>query len=183
MAGRLARATVCESGTCSTSNLLVRGDCVSFVSVEQVEKFGEHPLDEKKMRSDLWLPRGYVLVHDTTGNTLNRCDFYVVKWRGSGPRKSHSSNPEPSADELDAARLYFGSDGRFTRGAVDIPKGPWQSHTQVRFIRYRRVGMHGGNYEHKYEVPVELHYSTRPLAWRLPLPSGCVVDARGFVYP
>lgn len=183
MAGRIASTTVCESGTCNAANLLVRGDKISFVSVEQVEKVGEHPLDEKKMPSDLWLPGRHVLVHDTVGSALTQCDFYVVKWYPPATRTRHRSNPQPSEQELEAARLYFGSDGRFTRGTVDIPNGPWHLLAQVRFIRYQRVGMHGGSYEHKYEVPVELHYCKRPLAWRLPLPTGCVVDARGFVWP
>jgi hypothetical protein len=183
MAGKLASSVVCEDGTCNAANLLVRGDKISFVSLEQVAKVGEYELDEKKMPSDLWLPRGHVLVHDTTGVALDRCDLYVVKWHTKTTNKAHRLNPAPSEEELEAARTYFGSDGRFMRGAVDIPKGPWQLHSQVRFIRYQRVGTHSGSYEHKYEVPVDLLYCKRPLAWRLPLPSGCVVDARGFVYP
>lgn len=177
--GRVAKTKVCERGVCDVGHLLVRGDRVSFVSTEQVRRVGRHKLDAVNMPSDVELPDDYVLVHDTTGKLLNRCDLYVVRWHKGSSNLGHNVSQEL----IRSAHDYYGFETPVTFGRVDIPKGKWHRLAKVAFIRYRRVGDSPGMFEHEYDVPVMLYDMTRPLAWRLPLPEGCVVDARGFVRP
>jgi hypothetical protein len=137
------------------------------------------------MPSDLLLPRSHVLVHDTTGELLNRCDLYAVRWHTQ--RRSNagaaSGIADISTDALDDAKQYFGISSRLQYGVVDIPDGRWQRFCRVQFIRYRRAGNQGGLFEHEYEPSIDLYACKSPLAWRIALPSGCVVDERGFVWP
>lgn len=179
MTGRLAATEVCDSKVCRTGHLLVRGDNISFVSVEQVAKVGRHKLDADKMPSDVVLPSNYVLVHDTTGSLLNRCELFIVRWHKGGAE----SVPDEASAAVADARAYFGSNVALQLGEVDVPKGPWHRVTKVAFIRYRRAGNTGGMYEHEFDAPVLLYDTVRPLAWKLALPDRCVVDARGFVRP
>jgi hypothetical protein len=171
-----ALANTCGPRACG--QMLVRGDRISFVSTEQVRRVGAHELNDKKMPSDLVCPPSYVLVGDPSGTMFDNCHFYVVKWSQSRAKRS---NIEPEAKER--ADEYFGSTRGLQVGSVDIPKGPWQRVAKVKYIRYRRFGEHAGNYEHTWEFPVTLQVSQNPLAWRVPLPQGCVVDERGFVWP
>lgn len=175
---RLAAAEICDNRVCEVVHLLVRGDRVSFVSTEQVSRIGEAKLDPVRMPSDVRLPAGYVLVNDATGRLLDKCDIYVVKWRNSRRRESTDVHP----NDLAAAEEYFGSGAPIRGGFVDIPRGPWKRVARVRYIRYERFGF-DTPFEHRYDVPVDLFYSARPLAWRVPLPEGCVINARGFVRP
>lgn len=174
---RVAETEICDSRQCEIAHLLVRGDYVEFVSAEQVRHFGSHPLDDRAMPSDVVLPQGYVLVHDATGTLLTPCDLYVVKWHRSGAKYAHNI----AAADRRAAESYFGDDD-LRVGKVDLPDGPWESVGKVKFIRYRRYGF-ANHFEHEYTRGVDLYQSQRPLAWRLQLPEGCVVDGRGFVVP
>lgn len=185
-AGKVAEAEVCDECSCAVSHLLVRGDVISFVSVEQTKLKGplsdEEKRNERKLPSDIKIPRNYVLVHDTTGTILDRCDMYVVRWRKTSVRNASNMRTDMNEEALRNAQQYFGADDlRF--GSVDIPKGPWHRVARIKHIRYRRVGVHSASYDHEYEVPVDLLYCKKPLAWRLPLPNGCIVDERGFVWP
>lgn len=189
--GRVAEAEVCESGTCSVGALLVRGDRISFVSVEQVKRLGakRSTKDGKVVweprvpPADVRVPRGYVLVHDTSGNLLSRCDLYVVKWH----KRSLGSIEVPEdlpTSQLNAAKKYYGKSTPIRIGSVDIPEGPWKRIPgKISCIRYYRAGVDRDYYEHEFDPHVELYDCARPIAWRLPLPDGCVVDDRGFVRP
>ena len=157
----------------------MRGDRISFVSVEQVKKVGRHKLDADKMPADVVLPEDFVLVHDTAGSLLNRCELFIVRWHKGGTDLAPNRTSRALAD----AREYFGRDVPLQMGEVDVPKGPWHRVAKVAFIRYRRAGNSGGMYEHEYDTPVFLLDTTKPLAWKLALPDRCVVDARGFVRP
>lgn len=179
MTARLAQTRICDAGYCEAGDLLVRGDRISFVSTEQIRKVGRHKLDPVAMPSDVKLPNSYVVVHDPTETLLNKCDMYFVRWRNVSRNRVLTVHPEL----MKIARAYFGSGSEISRGTVDIPKGPWHRECEVQFIRYRREGDDSNHYEHEYDVPVRLMYTTRPLAWRLPLPEGCVVNAHGFVRP
>lgn len=179
MAARVAQTEFCNEQKCWQSFLLVRGDQISFVSTEQVAKVGYHALDPKAMPSDIVLPKNYVLVHDTAGEFLNRCDFYVVRWY---PDKDHFDTNKMPAKARKDVHAYFGRNSSLQAGSVDIPEGPWRRDAKVRCIRYRRHG-YDRLFEHKYEVPVDLFYSSKPPAWRVSLPSSCIVDERGFVRP
>lgn len=192
-AGRIAEATVCDARGCYSSHFLVRGTRIEFLSVEALRKSGakrevrnDGPGGEGQVYwsprmppADIRLPPSYVLVHDTVGALLSKCDLYVVRWRRSGSK-------EMSKDILDDAREYFvnGSNQQLplSYGSVEIPEGPWHRESRVALIRYRRPGF-AKPFEHAYEPNVDVYYSERPLAWRLPLPAGCVVDSHGFVWP
>lgn len=179
MVARVAKTEVCDTKACYQGHLLVRGDKISFVSTEQVRRVGYHALDPDAMPSDIELPGNYVLVHDTAGELLNRCDFYVVRWYTDRGQSDHS---KIGSKALRDAHAYFGSGTSIKLGSVDIPEGPWKRETKVKCIRYRRHG-YDKLFEHTYDVPVDLFTTDRPLAWRVSLPSGCIVDERGFVRP
>lgn len=175
---KMANAKVCKKGVCETSQLLVRGDLIAFVSIEQVHKVGDHPLDEHAMPSDIVLPRSFVLVHDTSGALFNRCHMNFVRWGGGG-RKPNNARTH----DVQVARNYFGRNVRIASGNVEVPEGPWRRVAKVKYIRYRRAGHARGNYEHPFDPPVYLYETEKPLAWKLKLPNGCIVDDRGFVRP
>lgn len=178
MAARVAKT--CDGDACT--QLLVRGDAISFVSVEQARLVGcgkvcPMKLDDEAMPSDVRLPKNYVLVHDTEGTILGKCDFYVVKWRGNGGR---AANPDALPE---AVTKYFGNETPIRAGSVEIPDGPWKRVCQVRFIRYRRHGYHEKGFEHEWAAPQWLYVCERPLAWKVPLPAGCQVTEKGFERP
>lgn len=176
--GRVAVAEVCDAESCQQSTLLVRGDRISFVSVEQARKVGRHPLDEEKMPSDVFLPPDYVVVHDTSGILFDRCHMHIVKWRGGRKRLHNVRNLD-----VHSTSKYFGSDAKISVGEVEVPEGPWKKTAKIAFIRYRRTGNLKGNYEHDFDPCVFLYSTQRPLSWKLRLPNGCIVDERGFVRP
>lgn len=191
MAGgaRLAEAEVCNDRACATTQLLVRGDKVSFVSVEQAKKVGcstglcPMALSDAKMPADVKIPKPYVLVHDVLGELLDRCELYVVRWRGGARRMSNS---HPEAQQV--AEDYYGATTQVSVGSVEIPRGSWTRVAKVRFIRYTRASSpdvrRPRDYEHEYDPPVWLSVCRSPtLAWKISLPSGCIVDSRGFVRP
>jgi hypothetical protein len=189
-APRVAEVEVCDQEVCEIGHFLVRGDHVSFVSVEQAKRMGERRVDvntgESAWRdsrgrvipSDIPLPPQYVLVHDAAGRLLDKCEIYVLKWSSS--RRQMESDMHRS--DLRVAQDYFGNAASIRGGLVDIPRGAWRPEAEVRFIRYRRFGFRNA-FEHRYDPPVRLLSTTRPVAWKLPLPDGCVIDSRGFVRP
>jgi hypothetical protein len=158
----------------------VRGDYISFVSVEQAKNVGCGPdycpmaLNDKAMPPDIKLPAGFVLVHDASGGVFNKCDFYCVRWHGAIREKV-----EISPADREIARRYF-KNARPQVGEVDTPVGPWRRICKVKFIRYRRPGYPRG-FEHPYDPAVWLYGCDNAL--KLSLPGGCVVDDRGFVWP
>ncbi len=192
-AGRIVEAEDCTTGACYTHHMIVRGTNIQFVSVERVRNSGARrivrptgPNGEREVfweprmpAADVSFPRGYVLVHDTTGALLDRCDLYIVRDRGRGAKNA----PE---DVLQDAENYFidqfDRPMPLTYGSVEIPEGPWVRLARVRLIRYRRAGF-VKPFEHEYDPPVDVRYSKRTLGWRLPLPNGCIVDEHGFRWP
>ena len=205
MVARVAEA--CNDRFCS--HLLVRGDVIQFVSVEQFRRMGgikrqpEQPgpgwqfvVEDEQTRAGYWtpptdikLPQNFVLVHDTSGELLTRCEMYIVRWH-NGARQTSSMH----RDDINAALDYFKhgdkptppSEIKLRVGSVDIPKKPaWGRRTKVRIIRYRRHGFRDGmDHIYEWDPAVWLYSSTRgPLAFRLSLPNGCIADWRGFVKP
>lgn len=178
MSRNLARAEECDDKSCTVSHLLVRGDHISFVSSEQARKVGVHPLDDTKMPSDIALPADFVVVHDTSATLFDPCHMHIVKWRRGRKGLSTVHNKD-----VQVARKYFGRNSQLKVGDVEVPQGPWKRVAKISFIRYRREGYAKGNYEHEFKPPVYLYSTTNPLAWKLRLPNGCIVDERGFVRP
>jgi hypothetical protein len=178
---RIAEAEVCNARECDIVHFLVRGDAISLVSTEQVQRrgglarFREANNTHPRLPADIRIPRGFVLVHDSAGRILSKCDIYILRWHKGGRKRPHDA-------DLAMARDYFGSDANLGSGKVEIPDGKWARVARVQLIRYRRPGFRKP-FEHKYDPVVDLFMSERPLAWRLPLPEGCVVDSRGFVRP
>lgn len=183
-AGKIAEATLCDTRECRTSDLLVRGNKISFVSIEQTKRVGVHKLDDVAMPSDVKLPPKLVLVHDTVGKLLQRCDLYVLPWKNL--RNNHGAKMAPNKLLLEHAEAYFVDEEDYAlpivRGSVKIPRDSWKKLARVKFIRYHRPGF-TKLFEHEYEVPVDVWGANHELAFRLPLPTGCVVDERGFVWP
>lgn len=185
--GRLAEATVCDAKGCYSSHFLVRGTHIQFLSTEQLKRSGaKREVEDGQVYwsprmppADIKLPPAYVLVHDTIGAVLSKCDLYVVRWRGG-------SHKEATKDVLTDAHEYFIAENDqqlpLSYGSVEIPEGPWSRVARVALIRYRRPGF-AKPFEHLYEPAVDLYDTLRPLAWRLPLPIGCRVDSHGFVWP
>jgi hypothetical protein len=192
-------AEYCTRDACA--DLRVNGDRVSFVSVEQLRRYGwssataEHAAQfregmssaerERQLPADVKsIPRSYVLAHDANGVVLPRCELYVLRWTRGG-----TTGPA-SAQDLRAAERYFGT-RRVTRGTVDIPRGPWRRLCKVAVIRYHRdagpTPHHVGDFEHpyefQYEEPVWLSSCRSPLAFRLALPDGCIITTHGFERP
>lgn len=171
----IVRAEDCSTGTCHVTQNLVRGDRVSFVSVEQTKKVGIHPLDEAAMPSDIILPPDFVVVQDENGILFDRCHMHVVRW--------HPKRTRLSKNDIEVAQRYYGRSVKPRGGEVEVPKGPWRRVAKIAFIRYRREGELKGNYEHPFKPHVFLYATKNPLAWKLKLPDGCIVDERGFVRP
>jgi len=177
---QIAKTTVCDSRECRRVNLLVRGTHIELVSVERVREVGYHKLDYYKMPSDVKFPAEYVLVQDTSGEALRRCDFYIVRAKSSGSIVGHDTSDKVLRD----AEEYFRNGRRMPSTNVDIPNGAWHRLGKVQFIRYRRWGHAKGFYEHEYSPTVVLQQTASGArAWRLPLPGGCQVDSRGFGWP
>lgn len=188
---QIVEAEVCETGLCSVGHLLVRGDRVSFVSVEQVKKSGAKRTvkdgrvywDPEPPKSDVKLETNYVVVHDPSGRLLSSCDLYIVKWHRLHMRASTDAE-ELSPEAVAAAKKYYGRNVAIRVGSVEIPEGPWSRIPgKMAMIRYRRYGVDADDYEHVWEPSVSVFDCAHPIAWRLPLPEGCVVDERGFVRP
>lgn len=186
-------AEYCTKETCA--DLRVNGDRVSFVSVEQLRRYGWTDLREgmssaereRELPADIRsIPPSYVLAHDANGVVLPKCELYVLKWTRGGTERP------ASPQDLRAAERYFGT-RRVVRGTVDIPHGPWRRLCRVSVIRYHRdagpTPRHVGDFEHpyaldlKYDEPVWLSACRSPLAFRLALPDGCIITTHGFEKP
>jgi hypothetical protein len=148
----------------SDATLVMRGDEVSFVRA-----------DDKEI---VKLPKEWQLVHDSSGKYLRNCDIFVLS-----PSKSDTPLSKTDKGVLNSAKEHYGKSTRLHAGSVDIPEGPWHRLAKVTHIRYKRLGAKRGRYQHSYKFPVWLYYCEDPLAWKIALPDGCVVNHRGFVFP
>ena len=183
-------AYACDADQCA--HLRVNGDRVSFVSQEQLRKYGWTPLvegisnqaREKQLPADIKsVPKNFVLVHDANGTILSPCELYILRWQGGGAPTAWQSD----ADRREAV-AYFGRGEAIEAGRVTLPgRGSFRRICRVSVIRYTRAGERAGDYEHPYDFqypkPVTLSICRQPLAFRLSLPDGCLIDDRGFVRP
>lgn len=189
--GRIAECEVCDEVACEIGDLLVRGDRVSFVSMEQVRRLGAKrrivndrvEWTPRMPPADVTLPSDYVIVHDTSGKLFSPCDLYVVRWNRR-PIIDSEDGSNRSAQIMRSATQYYGPGVPIHVGSVEHVEGPWKRIPgKIALIRYRRVGVEKDTYEHDFNPPIDLYQCKTPLAWRMPLPDGCVVTKHGFERP
>ena len=116
------------------------------------------------------LPIDYGMIHSP--DTAKKCHVYFGPYKKT--REVVSQLPR-------IATLYFGSDYDGHVAYVEFPSGSWRPAGKVETIFYDRPGEHRDYYRHKFEEPASLSVNGR--FHRLSLPSGCVVNDRGFVWP
>lgn len=126
-----------------------------------------------------WLPQDLVLVHDPTGKRLRRCDVYIAPIAGLASLSDVDPRSRDFADSwYDSEKLHG--------VAVALPSPDWVALTRVREIRYHAQRQHR---YHPFETsdgrssPQVLYENRRTTAWKVRLPSGCLIEARGFVKP
>lgn len=124
------------------------------------------------------LPDEWGLLHDTEGRLVDKCTFLVVPYT-----RDMLARTTLTRDELSAARNYFGKDAELARATVEIPSALWQRLGDAVVLYYARKGRRKGRYRHRFKVPCPFFAHQHGLAYMLELPDGCVVDARGFVWP
>lgn len=146
-------------------SVIVKGDSVEFVRTGDGHVFRA--------------PTALVLVHDTKGSYLRKCDFYVVAYTFRS-----CSTCKADAKALQEAERYYGSGAPLETGSLDLPRGAWKSLFSIDAIRYRRKGEHADHYQHRYASPQPLYFlDGRSPSFRIRSPDGCVANERGFVYP
>jgi len=145
-------------------SILVKGDDVQLVDSAKEETIN--------------IPPSYVLCHDTSGHYMPRCHFYLLNYQLEG-----CMDCEYNADLMDTARAYYGDSMKFEKGAIAVPRGPWQGLGAIDAIRYRRRGFRSGHYEHVFLQGVRVQECAKPHGYRILLPDGCVANERGFVKP
>jgi len=135
-----------------------------------------------------WLIKGREISFDTTdGETIELPIAYGMIHQPDGPKKCHvyfgpyKKTKEAVTELPRIANAYFGSDYKGHVAYIDIPSGKWRTVGEVDVIFYDRPGEHRDYYRHKFDRPIPL--SRNGKFYRLSLPSGCVVNDRGFVTP
>jgi hypothetical protein len=124
------------------------------------------------------VPNDWGMLHDPSGNLFPSCEFRIQKY-------TITSQHEPPIDTTlqQIASAYFGENTNIAGGKVEILGGPWQRVGRVGRIYYARPGSLRGLYQHPFEEGAEIYERKGGRALRLSLPSGCIVDAHGFVWP
>lgn len=166
---------VCKVGArLPYSSFLVKGDEVEFLRAGTKEK--------------TYIPASFLMLHDVTKHHYRRCDFFIVK-----SMRLHVDRVTFDERTVYEAQEYYGD--RVKLGAVGfaLPTGSWNSVGLVDEIHYRRHPSNpqpllapvriGGRYTHSFASNVPLREAGSGNAWRVALPSGCLVDAHGFVTP
>lgn len=125
------------------------------------------------------LPEKHCVLHDPAGHWLRTCDVYFVA----------QGKPVRGIDGLDddvarEARDYFGSDAELAQTTITMPpeKG-WKLLGDCDLIEYVRYGKLAGGYHHPFRPAVPVYHSSRTNCWKIPLPDGCRLTDRGFVWP
>jgi hypothetical protein len=137
-------------------------------------------------------PRG-AMIHDPSGSVWPNCSLLIVPIRGSRVA---------SDDEYQGAPKHFlGRTHQARVAQFEIPSrtvGDWKVVGNVTRVDYVRGGTKApGGYRHTMNKPRGIYRFTHLLkggkapvvlrklgrCYRIDLPSGCVVDDRGIVYP
>lgn len=120
----------------------------------------------------LVLPPSYGMIHDESGEELDRCSLFLGPFEDAGV---FTEDLPPVAVD------YFGSDYKARIATFDVPDGTWDSVGQVREILYFRPGAYEDDWRHEFSQSVDLQRSGD--WYRLALPSDCKVNWRGIVKP
>lgn len=146
--------------------MLLRGNRISLVAGDDETTFD--------------LPKDYWLVWDKSGRILRRCDVHILQCK---PVSGRGIEFDP--DDLSEAEDYWGPRDRWTPYSFHLPSGPWKKLGRLARIGYRRgrTGnwMHPGPSEPPLEEAVYLDEGDG--CYRIRMPSGCVLDDRGFIFP
>jgi hypothetical protein len=118
------------------------------------------------------IPSSYGLIHDESGEQLERCSLFIGPFDDAGPFDGELTG---------AAADYFGTDYKARLAEFDVPDGTWDSVGQVAEILYYRPGAYEDDWKHSFSSPVPL-YALGPW-YRIALPSDCKVNWRGIVRP
>lgn len=165
--------------------LVVKGSHVSLIrwGVQPINPYDSKEVWRYSHNDEIILPKPFVVLHDPTGNRFDKCSFFVVHLSGGYSDKTSKSRVSINNDVRRTALKYYGKGSKLKVGSVDIPEGPWHRVAEVGWIRYRRTGKDNRDFQHPYALPVWLYACDHPLAWRIELPAGCVVDTHGFIWP
>jgi hypothetical protein len=145
---------------------------------------------------EILVRRSSGLMHDPTGRSWPRCSLLI----GPFQRGRAARSDAPSYRD---AQSYFGRDAEVRQGEVDPPPRPlasWKRLGTVEQIWYTRAGMryrHRGKpspFRHPFNEPGILTRlfrgkGRRPVLYahgrflRLEMQRGCILDARGIVWP
>lgn len=142
--------------------------------------FNSSDLEEYDGVHESWVyscPKGMGLVHDFSGIYGRACNLYVVP-KG----KQVLSMAHADRDEVQKMRDYLGNKEKLAHVTLDFASGPWFPMAQIDAIRYRRSDQKG-YFRHEYARRVHVYKSRGAPGYRLPLPDGCQINARGIVWP
>ena len=130
------------------------------------------------------------MMHDAEGRDWPRCSVLI------GPFSAGTTSGVPTGGKsLRAARDYYGRNYVLKAGDLDTPPramAGWRKVGSVRRIYYYRPGnRHRGDFQHPVGARKHVFFGPKGRAsvyvrgrWvRLELPSGCILDDRGFVWP
>lgn len=127
-------------------------------------------LDDRE--APIVLPPEYGLIHDPSGQMLDKCSLFV------GPIEA---TDEPVSEIPPEAVEYFGNDYEVRKAFVDIPEEGWNLEARVVEIVYFRPGKLEDDWKHKFGAPQDLYRSGD---WHLlRFPEDCKLTHRGIEKP
>lgn len=121
------------------------------------------------------LPAKYGTIRDEGGVVLPKCDVFF------GPFRVTRKKVEMSRSH----RRYFGSDYEGSLATLPkIPREGWKVIGKVSKIFYLRRGKYApGGFHHTFDASHQPTLSKNGKFLKLSLGAGCIVDARGYVFP
>jgi hypothetical protein len=130
----------------------------------------------------LKLPAHCCIVHDETGKRYDRCHVFFVAPAG----RKRKAIDEADERAVKRAEAYYGKGVELGVQDYDIPASEgWRKvgdFPRIEYYRYSEV-VETGDYHHKWKSPMPVYQSKNGKAWKMPLPAGCQLSWRGFVWP
>ncbi len=171
------------------TSCMARGDKVQFLPVGVAVDRRPKKEEPYSIPSKLYeiLPKGHLVVADNRGIVLPRCDVFFLP-RVGGTKRLDEANTHP--DALAEAEDFYCDNGKcgdsdLGQSIIRLPKGAWDEVIETDWIEYYRWSMrvYSGKYHHGFKKPLTLYKNKSMQAWKLPLPDGCRLTWRGFVFP